>query len=213
MSTFNHIDLNRPREHSHTVSLSGNTVLPGHDAQAAESMQALAERVAGKLVELLLPTLEHTDRAAPVFIEGIVMALYAQLGCPGGPVGDGKVALAQGGLAPWQEKRSRELLEAAVDREVSLADVARACSLSPGHFARAFRKSTGESPHRWLLKRRVVRAQCLLLDTTLPLAEIAIASGFADQSHLTKVFRRFTGSSPRIWRLAHCKEARGRDTA
>jgi AraC family transcriptional regulator len=154
MSTFTHVDIERPRDRLHTAALPGK-----------------------------------------------------------GPVTTSKLPIARGGLAPWQIKRSAEMLEAAVDREISLADVAQACNLSSSHFARSFRRSTGQSPHRWLLQRRVVRAQCLLLETTLTLAEIAIAAGFADQSHLTKVFRRFTGSSPRIWRLANCKEATWRNAA
>jgi transcriptional regulator GlxA family with amidase domain len=81
-----------------------------------------------------------------------------------------------------------------------MADLARACNLSPGHFTRAFKQTTGQPPHRWLMERRIEKAKQLLTDTTLSLAEIAMACGFADQSHFTRVFSRTTHASPGAWR-------------
>jgi transcriptional regulator GlxA family with amidase domain len=59
------------------------------------------------------------------------------------------------------------------------------------------------SPHRWLLHARVRRAQQVLLEADARLAEVALASGFADQSHLTRVFRSLTGEAPGAWRRKH----------
>jgi transcriptional regulator GlxA family with amidase domain len=91
-------------------------------------------------------------------------------------------------------------MSANLQRDVSLAQLATECSLSAGHFARAFRRSTGLSPHQWLLQHRVDEAHGLLLDRRLSLAEIARACGFADQSHFTKAYTRLRGISPGAWR-------------
>jgi AraC-like DNA-binding protein len=97
--------------------------------------------------------------------------------------------------------RSRWLSGSAIAGEgMPLARLAAECGLSVRHFARAFRQSTGVPPHRWLLRRRVERAAELLGNRALPLADIAIACGFADQSHFTRVFTALMGASPNTWR-------------
>ena len=78
--------------------------------------------------------------------------------------------------------------------------LAEECGLSPRHFARAFRQSTGVPPHRWLMRHRVQRAKELLRRQALSLADIALRCGFADQSHFTRVFSREVGFSPGQWR-------------
>lgn len=77
--------------------------------------------------------------------------------------------------------------------------------LSVSHFSRAFRISTGLPPHQWLLRRRVEAAQQLMTVRDLPLSEIAISAGFANQSHFTRVFSAVVGVGPGAWR----REARG----
>ena len=109
-------------------------------------------------------------------------------------------AAARGGLAPWQLRRAEEIMGSRLDRTVPLGELARACQLSPGHFARAFKQATGQPPHRWLMAQRIEKAKQLLADTTEPLVEIAMSCGFADQSHFTRVFSRVARSSPGAWR-------------
>ena len=106
----------------------------------------------------------------------------------------------RGGLAPWQSRRAQEMMRSRLDEAVSLAELARALSLSPSHFARAFKQTTGQPPHRWLMEQRIDKAKQLLIGTTLSLGEIALACGFADQSHFTRMFSRVTHSSPGAWR-------------
>ncbi len=106
----------------------------------------------------------------------------------------------QGGLAPWQSRRAKELIANKVANQVSLEDVATACGLSSSHFARAFKASTGITPHAWLQSCRVDRARELLRRPSRPLAEIAADCGFADQSHFTRIFKRMTGQTPGAWR-------------
>ena len=108
--------------------------------------------------------------------------------------------VTRGGLAPWQLRRAQEMMRSHLDEAVPLAELARACKLSPGHFARAFRQATGQPPHRWLMEQRIEKAKQLLVDSTLSLAQIAWTCGFADQSHFTRVFAQLVQSSPGQWR-------------
>jgi AraC-like DNA-binding protein len=108
--------------------------------------------------------------------------------------------IARGGLAAWQERRAKDLLAANLDGAIALAEIARECQLSIGHFSRAFRQSTGVAPHRWLMNRRVELAKDLLRDRKSSLSQIALRCGFADQSHFTRVFTRRAGVSPGAWR-------------
>ena len=109
----------------------------------------------------------------------------------------------KGGLAPWQQKRAREMLEANLDGSISLEEIARQCRLSTRHFSRAFSQSMGMPPQRWLIRHRVEAAKELLRDSELPIADVAKNAGFADQSHLTRVFTEWTGLSPGLWRRAN----------
>jgi AraC family transcriptional regulator len=108
--------------------------------------------------------------------------------------------MVRGGLAPWQVRRAKEMLMARLDGEITLEELADECELSRSHFARAFRKTTGRPPHRWLVEQRIERAKDMLLKSDLPLAEIALLCGFSDQSHLSKVFAGALGAPPGEWR-------------
>ncbi len=106
----------------------------------------------------------------------------------------------RGGLAPWQQRRAEDMLRAGLAHGVRLDEVARRCNLSLSQFGRTFKKTTGLTPHRWLVKLRLERAQDLLLWSALPLAEIALDCGFSEQSHFTRTFTRLVGTSPGEWR-------------
>jgi AhpD family alkylhydroperoxidase len=108
--------------------------------------------------------------------------------------------LTRGGLAGWQIRRTEQILRERLNEAVTLAYLAGECRLSVAHFARAFKQTTGQAPHRWLLERRVEHAKRLLVTSALPIAEIASACGFADQSHFTRIFSQIVGSGPGAWR-------------
>jgi AraC family transcriptional regulator len=108
----------------------------------------------------------------------------------------------RGGLAPWQVRRVAEMIRDNLDGKIHLCDLARECGLSVSHFTRTFRKSFGMSPCRWLLERRIDHSKVLLMTSDLPIADIAIRSGFSDQTAFTRAFGRIVGDSPGRWRRA-----------
>jgi transcriptional regulator GlxA family with amidase domain len=92
------------------------------------------------------------------------------------------------------------MLEASIEGDLTLNAIAAECQLSTSHFSRAFRRSTGYPPHRWLLRHRIDIAKSLMKDRRQPLSQIALATGFADQSHFTRAFTSQIGTSPGVWR-------------
>jgi AraC family transcriptional regulator len=113
---------------------------------------------------------------------------------------------ARGGLAPWQIRKVTAHVEAHLHRSIRNEDLATLVRLNPSHFGRAFRNSLGEPPHEYVIRRRIERAQGLMLSTDASLSDIALDCGLADQSHLTRLFRRIVGESPRVWRRARIGE-------
>lgn len=108
-----------------------------------------------------------------------------------------------GGLAPWQVTRVMRFIDANLRGKIGPQDFAHLTRLSSGHFTRAFRATVGESPHAFLIRRRIDRAKELMLETDLPLAQIAFDCGLTDQAHMTRLFNRVVGISPGAWRRAH----------
>lgn len=108
----------------------------------------------------------------------------------------------RGGLATWQARWTARHIELHLDQTISVADLAALVRLSRTHFSCAFRRTFGTSPHTYVLERRIARAKQLMLETDMPLSEIACACGMCDQAHLSRLFRRFEGSSPLLWRRA-----------
>ena len=105
---------------------------------------------------------------------------------------------AAGGLAPHMLRRVRDFIDANLAEPLAISDLAAATGLSPHHFARAFKRSTGETPHGFVTRQRIDRAKTLLRDHGL--ADVAAACGFASQSHFTARFREATGVTPKAFR-------------
>lgn len=111
-------------------------------------------------------------------------------------------AAPSGGLCAWQIRKVTGFIEASLARTIRNEDLAALVRLTPAHFGRAFRNSVGEPPHEYVIRRRIERAQGLMLSTDASLSDIALDCGLADQSHLTRLFRRLVGESPSHWRRA-----------
>lgn len=148
------------------------------------------------------PALAHAVEASTLFVDHVALAMGAHVAQAYGGVRNPRRP-PKGGLAPWQERRAKELLDAHLNGDIALQVLAAECSLSVRHFTRAFRQSTGVPPHRYLLKRRVERARQLLMNPALSLLDVALACGFADQSHFTRVFTASSSLSPGLWRRMH----------
>ncbi|WP_254070458.1 helix-turn-helix domain-containing protein [Acidisphaera sp. L21] len=147
--------------------------------------------------------LEHPSEVSALFIGHIFEAVCLHIVKTYGGLKEHD-ALRRGGLSSGQEARVKSMLLDDLTADVSLEDLAVSCGMSERHFARAFKQSTGIPPHRWLLMKRVERAQSMLQNTALQISAIALECGFASQSHLTRVFSKAVGVSPAAWRR-HCR--------
>jgi AraC-like DNA-binding protein len=107
---------------------------------------------------------------------------------------------AHGGLSSGALRRVREYVQVHLSESIDLSMLAAVAGLSMHHFAREFKQSAGVTPHRYLVQKRIERAQQMLAQTDLALAEIAYAVGFSDQGHLARHFRGLLGTTPREFR-------------
>jgi AraC family transcriptional regulator len=108
----------------------------------------------------------------------------------------------RGGLAPWQARKVASHIDTNLGSPITIESLARIARLSGAHFSRAFRTSFGDPPVAYIIRRRVERAQDLMLSTDASLSQITHDCGFVDQAYLCKLFRRFVGESPGAWRRA-----------
>ena len=162
------------REHSPTALASPRVC----DAQAA----LLAAR--------LLRECKRDARALPLVVEGLLLEILATL------VEDSRVERKK----PRWVAKAQEILRSEYSREHTLGELARALDLHPVYLARAFRKFTGESVGTCLNRIRVLNAMEQLTNTEMSIAEIALATGFSDQSHLTRALKQHTGTTPAAFR-------------
>jgi AraC family transcriptional regulator len=156
--------------------------------------------------DVRVPQLDHLVRAlvveadrggpgGPPFVDALTTAIGLQLARVAG-AGAPPPAAARGGLAPAARRRVLALMDASVETGVSIETLAREAGLSPAHFARAFTRSVGRPPHQHLLALRLERARRLLAAADARLSDVALRTGFADQSHFTRAFRRAFGVTP-----------------
>jgi len=155
------------------------------------------------LARALNPVLARPDHAAALFTDHVYLAMVTHLARVYGGLDHrilGSQTTPKGRmLTPLQERRVTSRLLDDLTGDPSLAELAALCGLSRSYFIQAFKQATGMPPHHWLLMQRVKRAKDLLLGTEMPIAAIAAACGFADQSHLTRVFSKTFRISPGAW--------------
>jgi AraC family transcriptional regulator len=116
--------------------------------------------------------------------------------------------LQPGGLATWQARRTLAYIEANLASKMDIDDLANLVALSRSHFSRAFKRSVGLPPMEYVVVRRVERAKAIISGAREPLAEVALACGFADQAHLNRRFRDIVGVSPGRWRRSNAPVAK-----
>ncbi|WP_430506958.1 helix-turn-helix domain-containing protein [Burkholderia sp. BCCCDS15] len=180
---------------------------PEHGGQAIGGLTCrpdVRDPVLGHLAHAVAGSLDAPGPLNALFIEQVGLAIGTHLvrryGNARAPELDHK-----GSLSPAKLALAQELLLEKADLGVSIEEVAAECDLSRGYFIRAFSRTTGRTPHQWLLEQRVTRARELIETSDMTLADIAIACGFADQSHLNRVFARIVGHPPGAWRRARSR--------
>lgn len=118
---------------------------------------------------------------------------------------------ARGQLPRWQARRLAAYIDEHLGAPIDSAALMAITGASAGHFFRTFKATFGEAPFAYIAKRRIERAQLLMLTTGKPLSEIALECGLCDQSHLTRLFRRQMGVTPRTWRREYAGRTPARD--
>ena len=108
-----------------------------------------------------------------------------------------------GGLAAWQIARVRAYIDRNLHRTIHIRDLSAVARRSKAHFSRKFKLAVGESPHAFVVRRRLERASHLMMTSAASLSEIALSVGFSDQAHLCRLFRQAFGQSPASWRREH----------
>lgn len=117
-------------------------------------------------------------------------------------IGKSQILTSVGGLTGRKLRLATEFIHAHLAEDVTLAEIASTVELSPYHFARAFKRTTGLTPQQYLMQCRIERAKDLLAQADLPLVEVSAQVGFKNQSHFTTFFRRYTSVTPKVWRDA-----------
>jgi AraC family transcriptional regulator len=198
-----------------SLSSGSQCATPGARLGAYASLHgASLDRLCDAVTELFHAVdnaLNDEHDSASMCIQRAARALHI---APSSPALDSSPELSarlgvRGGLAPWQARIVKTHIETHLDTSIRITELAQFAQLSPFHFCRVFRVSFGHSPHNYIIRRRIERAQGLMLTTNLPLGQIAIDCGLSDQAHLTKLFRRFVGETPREWRRARSEAVAG----
>ena len=160
-----------------------------------------------RIARTLLATAQDSGPLGLLFADTVGLAIVARLLqrlCRDGG------GVARTGLVKWRLKRTVDYVEAHLGESIRLSDMAEAAGLTRMHFAAQFKLSTGFRPHEYVLRRRIERAQEMLLVATHSVVDIALSVGFQTQSHFTAAFARIVGQTPNAWRLAQGVKGNGR---
>jgi AraC-like DNA-binding protein len=167
---------------------------PESSFAADEQFQLVANSLA-KLLETARRELEHDREVAKASLVTASHILQAEIERCSGANG-----CTRGGLAPWQIVRVRAYIDRNLHRAIHIRDLSAVARRSPAHFSRKFKLAVGDSPHAYVVKRRLERACHLMMTSAASLSEIALSVGFSDQAHLCRLFRQAFGQSPANWR-------------
>ena len=146
----------------------------------------------------------HAEMAAGfpsgrLFLDSIEQAIAVAL-VNGHAVRHRPVQMYKGGLGSARLRKINELVQAKIEDDLSLDEMAQSVGLSTAHFARMFRRSTGETPHQFVLRQRIERAKTMLRAPNARVLDVAVACGFKTQQHFAQVFRDVCGVSPTAYR-------------
>jgi len=134
-----------------------------------------------------------------LFLDSVEQALAVAL-VNGYALRHRSVQTYRGGLGSGRLRRIKEFVDAKMEDNLTLCEMAQSVGLSTAHFSRMFRKSTGETPHQFLLRQRVERAKEMLRSADARVMDVAVACGFKTQQHFAQIFRHVCGASPTEYR-------------
>lgn len=173
-------------------------------ANAAEFEQSgegvLQPELAASLIHLLECAKRHLDQDREIAKASIARAASLLQVEFDRRSADADERPSQGALVAWQVNRVRAYVETHLDTSIQIRDLAAVARRSSAYFCRAFKATFGETPHAFVVGRRLHRAAELMLTSDDSLSQVALACGFADQAHLCKMFRQRHGQSPAVWR-------------
>ncbi|MDH7785463.1 AraC family transcriptional regulator [Ochrobactrum sp. 19YEA23] len=182
------------------IKMGDDGDIPRHIQELRHTVgSTVDDAVIRHLLSSMRPALARPAETSELFVDFVAMALSVHLSNTYGNVAQLPRQWG-GGLPPWQERLATQMIDANIDGNVTLGELAKVCGLSKRHFTRAFRQSMGMPPHQWLQHRRIDKAKQMLTRPEVSISTIALECGFADQSHLTRIFTRLIGRSPGEWR-------------
>jgi len=167
------------REELHALSPTGLRLAATLYQKHQQDIEAVMACLSSSDVEALLPRLKRLGRRAESLRRSSTEA--------------------RRGLAPWQVRKVTEYMKTHLSERVRVSDLARLAGLSASSFSRAFKVSMSTSPHKWQLSERIQAAQVMLREGAPSLAEVALTTGFAEQSHFARVFKEIVGVTPGVW--------------
>jgi len=166
---------------------------------ALQPGQCINDPIIMSIGQTLLPIFRNPSAFHQPLVSHLLQGLCAYLALNFGGMPT-TTDVVKGALAPWQQQRATQMMRDRLFDGVSITELAEACGLSAGTLVRGFKKSTGVSPHQWLLDRRIDMAIELMSEPDTSLAQIAFSAGFSDQSHFSRVFAQKMGVTPGAWR-------------
>src|SRR5260370_25780733 len=175
--------------------MEGLQTIAAESSFAEDQQFHLVANSVAKLVETARRELGRDQEAAKASLVTASHILQAEIERCSGANG-----CTRGGLAAWQLLRVRAYIDSNLHRTIHIRDLSAVARRSPAHFSRKFKQAVGESPHAYVVSRRLERACHLMMTNAASLSEIALSVGFSDQAHLCRLFRQAFGQSPARWR-------------
>jgi AraC family transcriptional regulator len=182
---FDNVFLRTP---SHAPNETGQAILKTHFAIRDLQIQSLMSAVHEEMKQGCPAGFSHIHQMGTVLANYLALR-YSTVAPP--------ETRWQTGLPPFGLRLVLDHIHNNLETMLSLVDLAKLVHLSPQHFANLFRESTGLAPHQYVLRERVQKAKSLLAETSLPIVDVSLAVGFANQSHFTEVFHRLVGVTPK----------------
>jgi AraC family transcriptional regulator len=189
--------------HYLSIAISDAALTAASDGTSGEvelrRVDNLVDKRLGTLVEAVNAERIDGFPSGRLFLDSVEQALAVAL-VNDYAVRHRSVQTYRGGLGSARLRRIKEFVHAKMEDDLSLCEMAQSVELTTAHFSRMFRKSTGESPHRYVLRQRVERGKEMLRAAEARVLDVAVACGFKTQQHFARVFRRICGASPTEYR-------------